>query len=112
MKIPNEALPLRQRESETPADAKEKNTKPVGGAAQTRSALSNLSFGQGRSGTKDKDLDEGNPWAIQNGRRNRDQPDERRREERRKANQPIMLDTRTTRSRRKSARTPTINFKI
>jgi hypothetical protein len=115
MRIPNEALPLyrRENESKTPADAEEKNAKPVSGAARIRSALSNLLPGQQQTARED-DLDEGDPGQNSSRRGNRDQPDnpERRHEERRKANQPTLLDTRATRSRRKSARTPTINFKI
>jgi len=116
MRIPNEALPLyrRENESKTPADAEEKNAKPVSGPARIRSALSDLLTGQRRADKKDEDLaDESHAQNLKR-RIIRGQPDnpERRREERRKSNQPILLDTRTTRSRRKSARTPTINFKI
>ena len=115
MRIPNEALPLyrRENESKTPADAEEKNAKPVSGAARIRSALSNLLPGH-RNAAGKNDLDEGDLGPNHKRRKNRAQPDkpERRQEERRKASQPILLDTRATRSRRKSARTPTINFKI
>ena len=116
MRIPNEALPLyrRENESKTPADAEEKNAKPVSGAARIRSALSNLLPGQRRADKKDEDLAEEILGQNYKRRINRAQPDtpERRQEERRKASQPILLDTRATRSRRRSARTPTINFKI
>ena len=114
MRIPNEALPFPQRESETPADAKEKNTKPVAGTAQIRSALSDLLPGAGHPPNSNADSDEENPGATQNGRKNRDQPatPERRHDERRKANWPVLLDTRTAQTRRRSSRTPTINVKI
>lgn len=116
MRIPNEALPLsrRENESKTPADAEERNTKPVRSTASIRSALSDLLPRHRRADKKDEDLAEES--LAQNIKRRlfRTQPDnpERRGEDRRKANQPILLDTRTTRSRRKSARTPTISFKI
>ena len=116
MRIPNDALPLYrwENESKTPADAEEKNAKPVSGPAMIRSALSDLLPGRGRADKKDEDL--AKESLAQNLKRRllhakQDNP-ERRQEERRKSNQPILLDTRATRSRRKSARTPTISFKI
>jgi hypothetical protein len=114
MRIPNEALPLYRRESKTPAEAEERNSKPVSGPARIRSALSNLLPGQRRADKKDDDLAEESLAQNLKRRLIRGQPDnpERRREERRKSNQPILLDTRATRSRRESARHPTINFKI
>ncbi len=114
MKIPNEALPFPQRENETPADVKEKNTKPVGGAAQIRSALPDLLPGADHPPRGDAGIDKENPGALQNGRKSRAQPAkaERRHDERRKANWPILLDTRTAQIRRRSAQTPTINVKI
>lgn len=116
MRIPNDALPLSrwENESKTPADAEERNTKPVRGAASVRSALSDLLPGHRRADKKDEDLAEETLAKNIKRRLFRTQPDnpERRQDDRRKSNQPILLDTRATRSRRKSARTPTISFKI
>lgn len=114
MIILNEALPFAQRESETPADAKEKNTKPVGGAAQIRSALPDLLAGADHPARRDAGIDEEHPGTPQDRRKSRVQPSkaERRHDERRKANWPILLDTRTAQTRRRSAQTPTINVKI
>lgn len=113
MRIPNEALPLyrRENESKTPADAEEKSAKPVNGATRISSSLPDLLPGQRRADNKDDDLTE--EGLAKNHKRHLHRPNpERRQEDRRKASQPILLDTRATRSRRKSARTPTINFKI
>lgn len=116
MRIPNEALPLyrRENESKTPADAEEKNAKPVTGATGIRSTVSDRLPGQWRADKKDDELAEEGLAKSHTRRLYRPKSDnpERRQDERRKGNQPIMLDTRATRSRRKSARTPTINFKI
>ncbi len=116
MRIPNEALPLyrRENESKTPADAEERNAKPVNGAARIRSALSNLLPGQRHADKTDEDLAEEGVAMHHKRRLSRAKSDnsERRQEERRKASQPILLDTRATQSPRRSARTTTINIKI
>jgi len=116
MRIPNDALPLyrHENESKTPADAEEKSAKPVNGATRIRSSLPDLLPGQRRAENKEDDLTE--EGLARNHKRRFYRPKlddlERRLDERRKASQPILLDTRATRSRRKSTRTPTINFKI
>ena len=106
MKIPVEALPLYPGESVRKSLPEGKRAEPIVASAKLDGALSHSAAEQ-RQGFEE------NLWQEPKSRRSYNRPagEERRIDERRKANHPVLLDTRLAR-RRESANYSTINFEI
>ena len=118
MKIPAEVLPRNLGESNITAIDEEKGAKPVDGSAKLGDALK-YSLLKERQVLKEniKRVELGQDHrrsrglsSYQSALKNGDT--ERRKEERRKEKLPVLLDTRLSRCRRKSARNSAIDCKI
>ncbi|MFZ4536376.1 hypothetical protein [Propionivibrio sp.] len=114
MRIPSEATTLYLSESDNKAFSEDKGPQPVDGSAKLRASLPH-------SLPKQRQASEENLEGVEQGQnqhRKRRQSvgkngiEERRQGERRKANLPVLLDTRLTRSRRESARQSAISIDI
>jgi hypothetical protein len=113
VRIPTEPLPQYRRRNETKAFAEEDRPEPVDSSAGIDAALS------GTLAEREKPVREDGADARRLDRRAGEPGqmppnvvDERRREERRKENLPVLLDTRLTRCRRKSSRKSAIDVAI
>ncbi|WP_294259341.1 hypothetical protein [Propionivibrio sp.] len=114
MKIPAEALSLYLSESDNKALAEGQRAGPVEGSARLRATLARASPEQGRSREKSDAADERSKdhELKRQKRRGMSVSVERRQNDRRKENIPVLLDTRTKRCRRSSSVEQSINFRI
>ncbi|MBL8414540.1 MAG: hypothetical protein JNM42_08900 [Propionivibrio sp.] len=114
VKIPTEVLLPYLSESDNKTLSEDKGAQPVDSSAKLRATLSN-SLSKQRHALEEtlKRVEQG-----KNGQENHTRSGaqkagaERRQEQRRKEKLPVLLDTRLSRSRRKSARDPAIDCKI
>lgn len=114
VKIPTEVLLPYLSESDNKTLSEDKGAQPVDSSAKLRATLSNSLSKQRRALEETlKRVEQG-----QNGQGNHARSgtqkagQERRQEQRRKEKLPVLLDTRLSRSRRKSARDSAIDCKI
>jgi len=118
MRIPPEVLLPNLYESDNKTLSEDKGAQPVDSSARLRATLSN-------SLSKQRHAQEETIELVKKGQNGRGKParsgdqrgaqkagPERRQGERRKEKLPVLLDTRVSRSRRKSARDSAIDFKI
>lgn len=107
MRIPAESVPPYLGESDLKTFAEGKRPEPIDGSAKLRGTLSNAMPKRQRDFGKDIAPDEEEPKN-----RRKSVGEDRRRDDRRKQDLPVFLDTRTTKSRRKPAQYSKINLKI
>lgn len=118
MRIPPEVLLPNFNESDNKTSSEDKGAQPVDGSARLRATLSN-------SLSKQKQALEETIERVRQGQNGQGKTDrsgdqratqragsERRQGERRKEKLPVLLDTRLSRRRRKSARDSTIDCEI
>jgi hypothetical protein len=113
VRIPTEPLPQYRRRNETKAFTEEDRPEPVDSSAGIDAALSGTLAERERP-VRERAADTGKPErrSGKQGPMPQGGVEERRCEERRKANLPVLLDTRLTRCRRESNRKRTINVAI
>jgi hypothetical protein len=117
MKMPAELIPLYLGAIGNKAFAQNNGSPPVQASSASRSALHDALPKQRQAPRKVDNAGEekGDHLEPQRGRRKIDEPgssDGPLPNDRRKASQPVVLDTRVTRSRRKADLRSAINFKI
>jgi hypothetical protein len=118
MRIPSEVLLPYLSESDNRTFSEDKGAQPVDSSASMRATLSNPSSKQKRALKETIERLEQGQNGQGNPARNSDRPaapkggTERRQEQRRKEKLPVLLDTRLSRSRRKSAQDSAIDCKI
>lgn len=112
MKIPPEIIAPNPAElaGKTPFD--NRRTEPISGAANLAGDLSSSSSSQSATLNQERLEIETERRAPPAKPAKRHTGEERRKENRRKENRPVLLDTRTSRTRRESGRTATIDFTI
>jgi hypothetical protein len=117
MIIPADALPLFLNENERRTFTESNGPEPVDSSASLRGALSSTLKKRGQALEEDWAYAEENSRQSaqeRNRRRKSDQlhDEKSRQDDRRKANHPVLLDTRMTRNRRQSAKNLGVNIKI
>ena len=108
MRIPNEALPTYVSDNERKPNGEGQRAEPVDNASRLGDAMSQSRAKQGKNQEKSGDHRE----LELNHRRQAQASEERREHDRRKAKQPVLLDTRQAHGRRTSADYPKIDFKV
>lgn len=118
MRIPSEALLPYLSESDNKISAEDKGAQPVDSSARLRATLSNSLSKQRHAQEETIERVEqdqhGQETHVRSGGLQGEQKadSERRQEQRRKEKLPVLLDTRLSRSRRKSVRNSAIDCKI
>ena len=118
MRIPTEVLLPYLSESNNKTLSEDKGAQPVVSSAKLRAALSNSLSKQSHAleetieRVEQDQSDQGNHAHSGDQRGTQKTDSERRQEQRRKEKQPVLLDTRLSRIRRKSAQDSAIDCKI
>ena len=118
MRIPPEVLLPNLYESDNKTLSEDKGAQPVDSSARLRATLSNSLSKQKHAinetieRVKQGQNGQGKPARSGDQRGSQKAGPERRQEQRRKEKLPVLLDTRVSRSRRKSVRDSAIDYKI